>query len=149
MFEHYLLSLVHDSLNLRHAHKVELPDLLKRKATDKPIAKDVPMALIVYPFVNRFFYMTVSILDHRARTQPDPPQVPQVLYWGPLVLRADLFGFVVILPSGLGCRMVTVVVILLANHITYPQQIVSVQDVAIIIRDLLLNRYGLKLRFIP
>lgn len=79
------------------------------------------MPFVVYPFLYDCFDLTVAILDHLARTRPDPPQVPQVLYWGPLVFFAALFGFAVVLPFGLGCRIDTVVVILLAIHITYPQ----------------------------
>ena len=78
------------------------------------------MPFIVYPFLYDCFDLTVAILDHLARTRPDPPQVEQVLYCGPLVFFAARLGFVVVLPFGLGCRIVTVVDILPAIHITYP-----------------------------
>lgn len=80
MFEDPFLSFVNDSLYLGNAHVVYVGDLFEREAPDKTIAKDAPMPFVVDPFINRLLDLTITVLDHRARTRPDPPQVPQVLY---------------------------------------------------------------------
>ena len=70
-----------------------LGDLLEREAAYQPVTEDGLMALVMDPFPDRLPYLAVSVFDHFARTRPLPPQVPQVLYWGPLVFFEERFGF--------------------------------------------------------
>jgi len=76
----FFLALVNNPLNLRYAHVVTFRDLFVGQTANQTIAKDVPMPFVMDPFVNRIFDLTVPVLNQRAFTRPEPPQVPHVLY---------------------------------------------------------------------